>query len=188
MAFTALYDACVLYPAPIRDVLMHLALSDLYRARWTNQIHEEWIRSVLANRPDLTRAQLERTRDLMNAHARDALVENFEDLIPSLSLPDPDDRHVLAAAVRGRADVIVTYNLKDFPETAVAPLGIEVQHPDEFLPHVLGLAPGVVLAALQRLRQSLKNPPIDIDTYLARLEQHELPTFVAQLRPYRALL
>jgi predicted nucleic acid-binding protein len=188
VAFTALYDACVLYPAPIRDVLMHLALTDIYRARWTNQIHEEWIRSVLANRPDLRRAQLERTRDLMNAHARDALIENFEDLIPSLSLPDPDDRHVLAAAIRGRADVIVTYNLKDFPEAAITPLGIDVQHPDEFLTHVLGLAPGAVLAALQRLRQSLKNPPLAIDTYLARLEQHELTNFVAQLRQYRALL
>ena len=61
MAFTALYDACVLYPAPIRDVLMHLALADLYRARWTNAIHDEWIRSVLKDRPDLTRAQLERS-------------------------------------------------------------------------------------------------------------------------------
>jgi hypothetical protein len=188
VAFTAIYDACVLYPAPIRDVLMHLALTNLYRARWTNQIHEEWIRSLLANRPDLSRAQLERTRDLMNAHAGDALIENFEDLIPSLSLPDPDDRHVLAAAIRGRADVIVTYNLKDFPEGAVSPYGIEVQHPDEFLTHVLGLAPGIVLAALQRLRQSLRNPALDIDTYLVRLKQHELPNFAAQLRQYRVLL
>jgi len=97
VAFTALYDACVLYPAPVRDVLMHLALAAIYRAHWTNAIHEEWIRSVLKNRPDLTRVQLERTRDLMNAHARDALIQGFEDLIPSLSLPDPDDRHVLAA-------------------------------------------------------------------------------------------
>lgn len=87
---------------------MHLALTDLYHARWTNTIHEEWIRSVLRNRSDLTRAQLERTRDLMNAHARDAMIQGFEDLIPSLTLPDPDDRHVLAAAIRGRADVIVT--------------------------------------------------------------------------------
>jgi hypothetical protein len=81
VAFTALYDACVLYPAPVRDVLMHLALADIYHARWTNAIQEEWIRSVLKNRPDLTRTQLERTRDLMNAHARDALIQGFEDLI-----------------------------------------------------------------------------------------------------------
>lgn len=188
MAFTALYDACVLFPAPIRDVLMHLALTDLYHARWTNQIHDEWIGAVLEKRPDLTRAQLERTRDLMNAHARDALVADFEDLIPSITLPDPDDRHVLAAAIRGRADVIVTYNLKDFPGEAVAAYGIAVQHPDEFLTHTFDFAPGVVLSALQRLRLSLKNPPVAVEDYLSRLEQHELPTFVAKLREFQALL
>jgi predicted nucleic acid-binding protein len=188
VAFTALYDACVLYPAPIRDVLMHLALTDLYRARWTHLIHEEWIRSVLANRSDLTRAQLERTRYLMDAHARNALIADFEELIPSLALPDPDDRHVLAAAIRGRVDVIVTYNLKDFPTKAIAPYGIEVQHPDEFLMHLLDLAPGIVLAALQRLRRSLKNPPVAIENYLARLEQHELSSFVAKLREFQTLL
>jgi predicted nucleic acid-binding protein len=188
VAFTALYDACVLYPAPIRDVLMHLALADLYRARWTNAIHDEWIRSVLKDRPDLTRAQLERTRDLMNAHARDALIRDFEDLIPSLSLPDPDDRHVLAAAIRGRADVIVTYNMKDFPAEATAPHGIEIQHPDKFLSHVFDLSPGAVLGALQRLRQTLKNPPVAIEQYLARLEQHELLGFVAKLKEFQAVL
>lgn len=99
--FTALSDACVLYPAPLRDLLMHLALTDLFRAKWTDQIHDEWIRSVLEQRPDLRREQLERTRQLMNAHVRDCLVTGYEDLIPALSLPDPDDRHVLAAAIRG---------------------------------------------------------------------------------------
>jgi predicted nucleic acid-binding protein len=188
VAFSALYDACVLYPAPIRDVLMRLALTDLYRARWTNLIHEEWIRSLLARRPDLTRAQLERTRDLMNAHARDALITGFEELIPSLTLPDPDDRHVLAAAIRGRVDVIVTYNLKDFPTNVLAPYGVEVQHPDEFLTHLLDLAPGIVLAALQRLRHSLKNPPVAIENYLTMLEQHELSSFVAKLREFQSLL
>lgn len=188
MAFTALYDACVLYPAPIRDVLMHLALTDVYRARWTDAIHEEWIGAVLENRPDLTRAQLERTRDLMNAHARDALIMGFEDLIPSISLPDPDDRHVLAAAIRGRADLIITYNTKDFPEEVLAVYGIQAQHPDEFLTHLLDLAPGTVLAALQRLRQSLKSPPVAIDAYLSRLEQHELSAFVAKLKEFQALL
>lgn len=103
MAFTALYDACVLFPAPVRDLLLHLAVTDQFRARWTDAIHEEWIRAVLNSRPDLSRKRLERTRRSMDAHVRDALITDFEDLIPTLTLPDPDDRHVLAAAIRGRA-------------------------------------------------------------------------------------
>lgn len=82
--FTVVYDACVLYPAPLRDLLMHLALSDLYRARWSDLIHDEWTRNVLASRPDLTQDQLNRTRQLMNAHVRDSLVTGFEYLIPSI--------------------------------------------------------------------------------------------------------
>lgn len=78
--FTALYDACVLYPAPLRDLLMHLALADLYRARWTDRIHEEWIRNLLEKRPDLNRNLLERTRQLMNAHVRDCLVTGYDHL------------------------------------------------------------------------------------------------------------
>jgi len=97
--FTVVYDACVLYPAPLRDLLMHLALTDLYRARWSDAIHDEWIRNVLAKRDDLTLQQLERTRQLMNSHVRDSLVTGFEYLIPSIALPDPDDRHVVAAAI-----------------------------------------------------------------------------------------
>jgi hypothetical protein len=188
VAFTALYDACVLYPAPIRDVLMHLALTDLYRARWTNDIHDEWIRSVLKNRPDLLRERLLRTRDRMNSHVRDALIHDYQDLIPALSLPDPNDRHVLAAAIKGRVDVIVTYNTRDFPEAAIARYEVSAQHPDEFLTHVLDLAPGVVLGALQRLRQSLKSPPVEPAEYLSRLEQHELSSFVAKLREFQSLL
>jgi predicted nucleic acid-binding protein len=113
--FTALYDSCVLYPAPLRDLLMWLALSDLFRARWSNDIHEEWIRNLLEDRPDLTRERLERTRDKMNSNIRDCLVTGYEPLIDGLTLPDPNDRHVLAAAIRASADVIVTFNLKDFP-------------------------------------------------------------------------
>ena len=113
--FTVLVDACVLYPAPQRDLIMHLALADLFRAKWTEEIHAEWIRGVLANRTDLTHEQLNRTRDLMNTHVRDCLVTGYEPLIGGLSLPDPDDRHVLAAAIRSQADLILTFNLKDFP-------------------------------------------------------------------------
>ncbi len=65
---TAIYDACVLYPAPLRSFLMYLAVTDLYRARWTNDIHEEWMRNVVKDHPDIERAQVEHIRDLMNAH------------------------------------------------------------------------------------------------------------------------
>jgi len=94
----------------------------MFRAKWSAEVHEKWIRNLLINRPDLTRAQLERTRDLMNQHALDSLVTGYEEFIPGLQLPDPGDRHVLAAAIRGRADVIVTINLKIFPTLSSAPL------------------------------------------------------------------
>jgi hypothetical protein len=180
--FIALYDACVLYPAPLRDLLMHLAMTDLYRPKWTNEIHEEWIRNVLANRPDLTRIQLERTRELMNSNVRDCLVEGYEKLIPALSLPDPNDRHVLAAAIRSSSSVIVTYNLKDFPDKAIKEFGIAAQHPDDFLIHLLDLAPDLVCAAAQRQRLSLKRPPMSIKEYLNCLARQSLPKSVEKLK------
>lgn len=100
-ALVAFLDANVLYPSELRSFLMYLALTGLFRARWSNAVHEEWISNLLKNRPDLTRQKLERTRQLMDKATLDALVEDYEDLIPGLSLPDENDRHVLAAAIRG---------------------------------------------------------------------------------------
>jgi predicted nucleic acid-binding protein len=133
VAYTALYDSCVLYPAPLRDLLMRLAMTDLFRAKWTDAIHEEWIRRVLEDRSDLIRPQLERTRELMNAYVRDCLVTNYEHLVKAIELPDPDDRHVLAAAIHGHADVIVTFNLDDFPAGVLQRYGVEALHPDQFI-------------------------------------------------------
>ncbi|MSP52816.1 MAG: PIN domain-containing protein [Gammaproteobacteria bacterium] len=182
--FTVVLDSCVLYPAPLRDLLMHLALSDLYRAKWTNQIPEEWIRSVLANRSDLTLKQLERTRDLMNAHVRDCLIEGYEKLIPKIELPDQNDCHVMAAAVCASAAVIVRYNLKDFPKNILGKYEIEAQHPDKFISSLIGLAPDVVCAAVRRLRKSLKRPPINAQDYLTILEKQSLPNTVNQLKKF----
>lgn len=161
---------------------MELALTDLFRAKWTNEIHDEWIRNLLLNRKDLKREQLEKTRDLMNAHARDALVEGYEKLIPALTLPDPNDRHVLAAAIRSSASIIVTFNLKDFPNPAIKEFGIEAQHPDDFLTHLLDLSPELVCLALRECRQKLKNPPKSIDEYLERLEKQDLDKTIAILK------
>jgi hypothetical protein len=103
---TAVLDACVIYPAPLRDLLLHLALEDLFQPRWTEAIHEEWMRAVLETRPDLRREQLERTRDLMCTRREDSMVVGHQGLILNLNLPDPGDRHVLAAAVHCGADAI----------------------------------------------------------------------------------
>ncbi|MEH1958372.1 MAG: hypothetical protein V7L05_00405 [Nostoc sp.] len=111
---------------------MWLALTDLFKARWTDEIHSEWIRNVLQNRPDLTLKQLLRTKENMNNNVRDCLVTGYETLVAGLQLPDPDDRHILAA-IRCDANVIVTFNLKDFPASYLAPYGIEPQHPDDFI-------------------------------------------------------
>ena len=182
--FTAFYDANVLYPAELRNLLMHLALIGLFRAKWSADVHEEWISSLLKKRRDLTRDKLERTRMLMDQHAVDTLVTGYEDLIPGLQLPDPDDRHVLAAAIRGHADVIVTINLRDFPSDTIGPFGIEAQHPDEFILHLLDLAPGAVVAAAQDHRQSLENPPKTVAEYLETLERQGLTQTVSALREY----
>ncbi|MGV3527189.1 MAG: PIN domain-containing protein [Candidatus Sericytochromatia bacterium] len=184
MAFTALFDACVLYPAPLRDLLMSLAMEDIFRARWTEQIHDEWIRNVLANRPDLNPEQLERTRQLMNAHVDDCLIIGFESLIPSLMLPDPDDRHVLAAAITGRCDVIVTFNQKDFPNSALKTFGIESQDPDSFLLYQLDLSPGKFLNAIRKHRARLKNPPMNQEQYLETLLRQGLTQLNQALKEY----
>jgi predicted nucleic acid-binding protein len=182
--FTAFYDANVLYPAELRNLLMHLALTGLFRAKWSADVHEEWISALLEKRPDLTRDKLERTRALMDLHAVDALVTGYEDLIPGLRLPDPNDRHVLAAAIRGQADVIVTMNLRDFPAQIVGQFGIETQHPDEFVLHLLDLAPSAVLAAAAEHRGSLKNPPKTATEYLESLEGQLLTQSASALREF----
>lgn len=181
--FTVVYDSCVLYPSRLRSLLMHLALSDLYRARWTDQIHEEWMRSVCNDYPDITRNDVERTRNLMNAYVLDALITGYDGLIDSLVLPDPDDRHVLAAAIVGRADAIVTFNLKDFPEQQLRPFDIEAIHPDLFLVCQFDLSSTAVCTAVRNHRISLKRPPRDADDYLDELEQDGLPQIVELLRP-----
>lgn len=186
--FTAIYDSCVLYPAPLRDLLMHLALTGLFRARWTAQIHDEWMRNVLANRPDLKPEQLARTRELMDAHVLDCVVTGHEKLIEGLTLPDPDDRHVLAAAIRAGAEVIVTFNLSDFPEGRLEEFGVEAQHPDEFITHLLDLDAALVCSAIKRQRQSLKNPPKTAAELLDTLHAQGLPQTVLRLRSFAPLI
>lgn len=167
---------------------MWMAVAGLYRARWTETTLGEWSRNLLANRPDLNERALLRTRQLMNESILDAVVTGHESLIAGLELPDPDDRHVLAAAIRSGAAAIVTYNLKDFPNEVLSDYGVEALHPDDFLLHQVGLAPGAVAAAVKHHRASLKNPPRSVEEYLDTLECQQLPKAAARLRDFAALI
>jgi hypothetical protein len=185
---TAVYDANILYPAPLRDLFIRIAQAGLVRARWSESIHDEWVRNVLKDNPQRSPERLARTRNLMNEAVRDCLVTGYEDLIGSLTLPDPDDRHVLAAAIRAGAEVIVTYNLRDFPEGTLGRFEIKAEHPDDFLVRLLDLAPGVVCAAVKRQRESLRNPPKTAEELLTTLESQGLTQAVARLRQFVELL
>lgn len=163
---------------------MQLAMSDLFRAHWTADIHAEWMRNVVVDRPDLTLEQLGRTRDLMDTSVRDRLIDGYESLIPSLELPDENDRHVLAAAIVAGADVIVTYNLKDFPSDKLQAYATEAQHPGEFVAHLIDLAPSRVCAAVATIRARLRNPPRTATVYIDKIEQQRLPQTAAALREF----
>jgi hypothetical protein len=182
--FTAFFDANVFFSPSLRSFLMYLTLEGLYRAKWSDLVHEEWIKAVLEKRTGITREQLERTRDKMNEHAGDCLVTGFEGLIDCVDLPDRKDRHVLAAAIRSGSQVIVTRNLKDFPADRLALYGIEAQHPDDFIMHQVDLDAAAVLAAAKAHRASLRNPPKSAGDYLDGLERQELTQTVSFLRDY----
>ncbi|MBV4452553.1 MULTISPECIES: PIN domain-containing protein [Pseudomonas] len=186
--FTAVYDACVLYPAALRDLLMWLGLSGLYRARWTRQIHGEWKRNVLKNRPDVTTDQVDKISALMDKAIPDALVTGYGDLCSSLDLPDPDDRHVLAAAIRSKAEVIVTFNLKDFPVHVLAAYDIEPMHPDDFISDLWDLDQAAVLAAVQKQRRALARPSMNGEGYLEMLMRQGLVQTSKLLGPYEVML
>lgn len=111
----ALLDANVLYPARLRDLLIRLAIGGLYQARWSEQILDECFDNLTKDRPDLTDAQLTRTRWLMTTALPDATLTGYEGRIEEHDLPDPDGRHVLAAARAAGASLLVTANLSDFP-------------------------------------------------------------------------
>ena len=167
----AFLDASVLYPAPLRDLLLELAVSDFYRAKWSTAVHDEWMRALRRSRPDIPATRLKRTRRLMDFHVRDALVSGYEELMPAIQLPDPDDRHIVAAAARGEARVIVTANLKDFPASVLADHGLKAEHPDGFLVRLYQESPSRFVEALERVRTRLRNPPVSPEQHLDALRR-----------------
>jgi predicted nucleic acid-binding protein len=185
MAFVVVYDANVLHPATLRDVLIRVAQEGLVQAKWTNQILDETFESIVKQHPGLDAGKLARTRELMSGAIRDCLVTGYEPLVDVVSLPDPDDRHVLAAAIKSRAQVIVTSNVRDFPESALESWNVEAKTPDEFLLDQFHLSGPVLYGAIQRVADSWKNPPGTVNDVLDRLERTGLVETAALLRHWK---
>ncbi len=182
MPAVVVLDACVLHPAALRDFLMRLAIAGLIRARWSETILDEWQRSVLRVVEGVDPVALRRTRELMKIALPDAEVVGFEALIDRIELPDADDRHVVAAAVRGGAQAIATFNLKDFPAAKLTTHGVEAVHPDDLVLDLIEVDPGAVLDVVRRQAGALKNPTMTANEVLARLEEQGLVRSVARLR------
>jgi predicted nucleic acid-binding protein len=182
MAFVVLYDACVLHPNTLRDLLIRVAQAGLVQARWTDTILDETFASVAQRRPDIPPANLERTRKLMCEAVRDCLVTGFEPIVEVLSLPDPDDRHVLAAAIRAGAQVIVTDNLRDFPAAVLEQWNIEAKSADDFVLDQLHLDAPSIYVAVQQIADARRNPPQTFADILDALERNGLVASTAFLR------
>jgi predicted nucleic acid-binding protein len=180
--FIVVYDANVLYPNHLRDLLIRVAHAGLVQAKWTERILDETFRNLKKNRPDLDPDKLDRTRELMNAAIPDVLVTGYEPLIDVVDLPDADDRHVLAAAIKANAQVIVTENLKHFPQDNLEPWNIEAQTADDFVQDLIDLSRQTVYAQVQRMADAQKNPPGTVDDMLSALEHCGLVGSVADLR------
>lgn len=179
-AFGVVLDACVLIPAALRDTCIRAAQRGLYRPYWSNTILDEVERNLV--RAQLTSAaQAQGLVALLRRVLPRAMTEGYEELIPSIRTRDEGDRHVVAAAVTAHAQVIVTFNLRHFPETTLAPYGIEAQHPDTFLTDLVDLAPEVMHQVIEEQAAALRNPPQTYDDILDNLTG-QVPQFAALMR------
>lgn len=181
--YSALLDACVLVPISLADTLLRLAEVGLYRPLWSERILDEVTAAIESVHPDLKSDGKARARAFaMDAAFEDASVTGWEDLISGITLPDPNDRHVVAAALRGRADVIVTNNVKDFPRSQLDALGMSVQTADEFLLNQLDLDPTLVMEALENQARATSNPRLKVAEIVARLDNCQAHLFAKTAR------
>ena len=186
--FTVVLDANVLYPALVRDLLIQCASDGLFRGKLTAQINREWMSNLLKNRPDIEPKKLERTCELLERAMPDCMVTNYESLIDGLDLPDSEDRHVLAAAILCHAQIIVTFNMRDFPSGALKKFDIQAVHPDTFLRSQADLSLPTFLKSVKTVLGRLKNPQKTADEYLIELASRELVQTASFLKDYLRLL
>lgn len=157
--FTCVLDTNVIYPIDIRDLLFWFAYYELYTPKWSNHIFDEW-KDVMI-RKGVPEEEASKRINVAQMAFPDALVENYESLIEGLELPDEKDRHILAAAIKTNADVIVTNNLKDFPKEYLATFGLKAKSVDDFITDIIDLNQERTLLSFKELVMNRTNPDLD---------------------------
>lgn len=185
--FGAFIDANVLYGVRLRSLIVQLAQTGLFRARWSDDVHDEWIGAILKKRRDLSQADLQPTRKLMDEAVPGALVQDYSHLISEIRLPDKEDRHVVAAAAKSGCSVIVTFNLKDFPEIELSKYGLHAKHPDEFLLDVADIDTRAFADAVKADREHYVDPPLSADDYENDLRMANCPQTADFLKGIKVL-
>jgi hypothetical protein len=176
-----LYDANLLYPFHLRNLLVQLGVHHIVAPRWTAAIHDDWIGSLVAA-GRAPRERLLRTRNIMEQVLPEANISGYEHRIAGLTLPDPRDRHVLAAAIHTHAETILTFNLKDFPTAALAPFGLIATDPDAFLCDLHIADPEAIVATVDAARMNLSQTAPTAAAFIDALERQRLVRFASQLR------
>jgi predicted nucleic acid-binding protein len=177
MAFepsVAVFDACILYPFHLRNVLIQLAVDRLIEARWTDEIHDEWIRNLATRAPAIPIERLQDTRRLMNVALPGATVNGYKDHVQAVILPDPDDRHVVAAAIAASASIILTWNLRHFPVKELKKFGLRRETPDAFVCGLYDNVPDLVIDSLANARLNLTKTRLSASDFIKILNSQKL--------------
>jgi PIN domain len=180
----AVFDACILYPFHLRNIIVQAAVDRLVEARWTEAIHDEWIRSVTMRTPEIPSQRLERTRQLMNRALPRATVTGYEHHLTAVRLPDPNNRHIVAAAIAGRASLILTWNLRHFPPNELKKYGLERETPDAFLSGLYDRVPDLTVGSLSNARRNLSRTQVSISEFLDILEGQNLKSLAKRIRKH----
>jgi hypothetical protein len=170
----AVFDACILYPFHLRNILIQAAVDRLVEARWTDQIHNEWIRSLVARRPAIPLARLKDVHHLLDDLVPAARVTGYEQHVTAVNLPDPNDRHVVAAGIAAGATIILTWNLRDFPAKELRKFGLHRESPDHFLSGLYDDAPELMIASLANARSNLTKTQLSAPDFVNMLTRQRL--------------
>jgi predicted nucleic acid-binding protein len=178
--FTVVLDTNVIFPIEIRDLLFWFAFYELFTPKWSKHIFDEW--EEVMRRKGIEEAEIKKRTGKANLAFPDALVENYDGLINTLSLPDPKDCHVLAAAIKTNANLIVTNNIKDFPKDYLSTFGLAAKKADDFLTDIIDLNQQEAVQAFRELVMNRRNPDLDEFEVLEALKRNGLEQTANYLR------